>query len=41
MSKLWGDWYYNPNGRKFTRNSIDENGAILKRAFSHFVLDMI
>lgn len=33
--RLWGDIYYNPNTRKFSRNSQDGS----KRSFEHFILD--
>ncbi len=36
--RLWGDIFFNPRARKFTRKGIEE-GA--KRAFVHFVLDPI
>lgn len=34
--RLWGDIYYNPESRKFSRKPL-ENGA--KRTFEHFILD--
>lgn len=36
--RLWGDVYFNPRSRKFTRKAI-EDGA--KRSFVHFVLEPI
>lgn len=36
--RLWGDVYFNPRSRKFTRKAIEE-GA--KRSFVHFVLEPI
>lgn len=34
--RLWGDIYYNPSSRKFSRKPIDD-GA--KRSFEHFILE--
>ncbi|KAK5723942.1 hypothetical protein LTR17_013784 [Elasticomyces elasticus] len=36
--RLWGDIFFNPSSRKFTRKAVEE-GA--KRSFVHFVLDPI
>ena len=36
--RLWGDIFFNPRSRKFTRKSIEENA---KRSFVHFVLEPI
>jgi U5 small nuclear ribonucleoprotein component len=36
--RLWGDIYYNPGSRKFTRKAV-EDGA--KRGFIHFILEPI
>jgi 116 kDa U5 small nuclear ribonucleoprotein component len=36
--RLWGDIYFNPRSRKFTRKAAEEQS---KRAFVHFVLEPI
>lgn len=36
--RLWGDVFFNPRSRKFTRKAIEENA---KRSFVHFVLEPI
>lgn len=36
--KLWGDWYYDPDAKKWKKQS--ENGT-LKRAFCQFIMDPI
>lgn len=36
--RLWGDIFFNPRSRKFTRKPVEENA---KRAFVHFVLESI
>jgi 116 kDa U5 small nuclear ribonucleoprotein component len=36
--RLWGDIYFNPRSRKFTRKAVEEQS---KRAFVHFVLEPI
>lgn len=41
MQKLWGDWYYNAEGKKWQKSSSDDAGNVLKRAFCQFVLDPI
>jgi len=37
-ARLWGDIFYNPRSRKFTRKGVEENS---KRAFVKFVLEPI
>ncbi|CCJ28651.1 unnamed protein product, partial [Pneumocystis jirovecii] len=41
MERLWGDNYFNPKTKKWTRNSTDSDGKPLERAFNQFVLDPI
>lgn len=36
--RLWGDIFFGPRSRKFTRKGVEENS---KRSFVHFVLDPI
>lgn len=36
--RLWGDIFYNPQSRKFTRKAVEERA---KRSFVHFVLEPI
>lgn len=36
--RLWGDIFFNPNSRKFTRKGMEERS---KRSFVHFVLEPI
>lgn len=36
--RLWGDIYYNPGSRKFTRKGVEDRS---KRSFVHFVLEPI
>lgn len=38
MEKLWGDWYFDAEGKKWRRN---DNGGTLKRAFCQFIMDPI
>lgn len=35
MQRLWGDIYYNPETRKFTRKQEDD----MQRSFVHFILE--
>ena len=41
LERLWGDNYYNPKTRKWTKNGVDEDGKPLQRGFCMFVLDPI
>jgi len=41
MQKLWGDNYFNPKTKKWTKKGTDEEGKPLERAFCLFVLDPI
>jgi elongation factor 2 len=41
MSRLWGDNFYNPATRKWTKSAISDDGKPLERAFNTFVLDPI
>ncbi|KAK3675841.1 hypothetical protein LTR78_004482 [Recurvomyces mirabilis] len=36
--RLWGDIYFNPGSRKFTRKAVEERA---KRSFVHFVLEPV
>nr|POE70027.1 pre-mrna-splicing factor cwf10 [Quercus suber] len=36
--RLWGDIFYNPQSRKFTRRAVEERA---KRSFVHFVLESV
>lgn len=41
MQRLWGDNYFNPATKKWTKSSTDDDGKPLERAFCMFVLDPI
>lgn len=41
MERLWGDNYFNPVSKKWTKTAVDEDGQPLERAFCKFVLDPI
>jgi elongation factor 2 len=41
MEKLWGDNYYDPDGKKWVKTSTSSTGKQLPRAFCQFVLDPI
>ncbi|KCV70324.1 elongation factor 2 [Fonticula alba] len=41
MERLWGDNFFNPATRKWTKNETDESGKPLERAFNMFVLEPI
>ena len=41
MERLWGDNYFNPETKKWTKSSTTESGKELERAFCQFVLDPI
>ena len=41
MERLWGDNYFNPKTKKWTKNDTDADGNKLERAFNMFVLDPI
>jgi len=41
MEKLWGDNYYDPEGKKWIKQSTSSTGKQLPRAFCQFVLDPI
>ncbi|ORY75794.1 elongation factor 2 [Protomyces lactucae-debilis] len=41
MDRLWGDNYFNPKTKKWTKSSTDADGKPLERAFNTFVLDPI
>lgn len=41
IEKLWGDNYFNPKTKKWTKSSNDSDGKALERAFNMFVLDPI
>jgi elongation factor 2 len=41
MPKLWGDSYFNPKTKKWSKSGTDADGKPLERAFNSFVLDPI
>src|SRR5277367_4207464 len=41
MERLWGDNYFNPKTKKWTKNGTGADGKPLERAFNQFVLDPI
>ena len=41
MEKLWGEWYFDPEGKKWRRTNISETGKPLKRAFNQFIVEPI
>jgi len=41
MAKLWGDFFFDPKAKKFTKNQFGAGGAKLQRAFCQFILSPI
>ena len=41
VEKLWGEWYFDAEGKKWRRTNISETGKPLKRAFNQFVIEPI
>jgi elongation factor 2 len=41
MARLWGDNYFDPEGKKWTSNNTTASGKALPRAFCQFVLEPI
>ena len=41
MEKLWGEWYFDAEGKKWRRSNMSESGKPLKRAFNQFVIEPI
>ncbi|OIR57247.1 MAG: translation elongation factor 2 [Amphiamblys sp. WSBS2006] len=41
MERLWGDNFYNPATKKWTKNECDADGKKLERGFCRFILDPI
>lgn len=41
MKRLWGDNFFNPSTKKWTKKAYDDAGKPLERAFCSFVLDPI
>jgi elongation factor 2 len=41
MQKLWGDNYFDPNAKKWSKSPTSERGQPLKRGFCQFILDPI
>eukprot|EP01110_Echinostelium_bisporum_P011150 TRINITY_DN486_c0_g1_i1.p1 TRINITY_DN486_c0_g1~~TRINITY_DN486_c0_g1_i1.p1 ORF type:complete len:841 (-),score=493.33 TRINITY_DN486_c0_g1_i1:6-2528(-) len=41
MTRLWGDSYFDPEGKKWTSNNTTASGKPLKRAFCQFILEPI
>jgi elongation factor 2 len=41
MKKLWGDYFYDPETKKFEKESVNKNGVPLQRTFVKFVIEPI
>lgn len=41
MTRLWGDHFFDASTRKWTKNEVGGNGAVLKRGFVQYILDPI
>ncbi|KAA8644123.1 elongation factor 2 [Aspergillus tanneri] len=41
LERLWGDNYFNPKTKKWSKTSTDSDGKPLERAFNQFILDPI
>lgn len=41
MEKLWGEWYFDAEGKKWKRSNMSDSGKPLKRAFCQFVIEPI
>ncbi|PRT53915.1 Elongation factor 2 [Wickerhamiella sorbophila] len=41
MTRLWGDSFFNPKTKKWTKSEKDADGQPLERAFNMFILDPI
>lgn len=41
MEKLWGDNFYDPEGKKWKSEPMDDNGKAIKRGFVTFIMDPI
>lgn len=41
MDRLWGDHFFNPKTKKWTKSATDADGKTLERAFNMFILDPI
>jgi elongation factor 2 len=41
MARLWGDNYFDPEGKKWTSNNTSVSGKPLARAFCQFILEPI
>ena len=41
IEKLWGEWYFDAEGKKWRRNNLSDSGKPLKRAFNQFVIEPI
>ncbi|ODV92639.1 hypothetical protein CANCADRAFT_90500 [Tortispora caseinolytica NRRL Y-17796] len=41
MERLWGDNYFNPKTKKWSKSGTDADGKPLERAFNTFILDPI
>jgi elongation factor 2 len=39
--KLWGDNFFNPKTKKWTKRPVSDDGKVLKRAFCQFILDPV
>jgi elongation factor 2 len=41
MEKLWGEWYFDHEAKKWRKTNLSESGKPLKRAFNQFVIEPI
>lgn len=41
MNWLWGDYFYDPIDKKWTKISVTADGRVLKRGFVQFVIEPI
>ena len=41
MEKLWGEWYFDAEGKKWKKTPISDSGKPLKRAFCQFIIEPI
>lgn len=41
LKKLWGDWFYSKDEKKWKTEPFDAEGKPLKRAFVQFIMDPI
>ena len=41
MERLWGDWYFDSENKKWTQSELSISGKKLKRAFCQFIIEPI